>query len=77
MKEYVHRSIIILATILNCNISWRKKIAGLRVFDFANKEINVILPVQNFENSIQIFEILYPRNLIPLTYLNKRLLSNV
>ena len=55
-----------LATFLKRNISWQNKYSW--VSNFANKEISVILMVQNFANFGQFHEILYLRNLIPLTY---------
>ena len=59
----------LLAILLRCDIIWQNNYS--LVSNFLNKEISVILKVQKFASFGQfreIHEILYPLNLIPVTY---------
>ena len=59
----------LLAILLKCDIIWQNNYS--LVSNFLNKKISVILKVQKFASFCQfreIHEILYPPNLIPVTY---------
>ena len=70
MSEKIYTKVYnLLARLLKCNISWQN--INFRVSNFTNKEISVILRVQNFANLGQfhkIHEILNLRNLVPVRY---------